>query len=145
MLQPIEIKARRLYLHMNQTEFAEKLKISRQYLSRLESGRERISQSFEKKYDKLFGTERLISTMYKRGIECPNCYITTPPKKLSGSKKDELDEVYQCPECNYIFTVGESWGLHYRPQLIRLALMGSNPARPTTRFNDLESVAGIGL
>jgi transcriptional regulator with XRE-family HTH domain len=114
MLDGLEIKTRRVFLKMKQDEFAQKLGISRQYLSRLESGRERVSENLEAKYNELFGTKRLVSITTGRGVECPRCHGTSPLEKLS-EPKDELNTVYHCADCGNYFTIGESWGLHYRP------------------------------
>ena len=114
MLEGLEIKARRVHLHMKQDEFAERLGISRQYLSRLESGRDRVSENLEAKYNELFGTRRLVSITSSRGVECPKCYGTSPLDKLNDPD-DELDTIYRCTYCGHYFTVGESWKLHYRP------------------------------
>ena len=114
MLDGLEIKTRRVFLKIGQDEFAQKLGISRQYLSRLETGRELASQSLETKYNELFGTKRLISITLSRGVECPKCYGTSP-LELLNDPKDELDKIYRCTGCGNYFTVGESWSLHYRP------------------------------
>lgn len=114
MLDALELVTRRTNEKLSQEDFAKMLGITRTYLSEIERGRKKISEALEKRYNRLY-PKRLVSITTRRGIECPQCHSIEAPKKLSDSKVDELDEVYQCVNCNYVFPVGESWKLHYRP------------------------------
>lgn len=111
MLRAEELKARRAVDKLSQEYLAKMLGITRTYLSEIENGRKKVSKALEARYDQLY-PKRLISITFSRGVECPKCY--GHPKKLTDSKKDELDEVYYCAKCDYYFTAGEAWNLHYR-------------------------------
>lgn len=113
MLDADELIARRLNEKLSQEDFARVLRISQSYLSEVESGRKKVSPALEIRYDGLY-PKRLVSFTTSRGVECPRCHGLSPLQKLS-EPKDELDTVYHCVDCDYYFSIGESWGLHYRP------------------------------
>jgi transcriptional regulator with XRE-family HTH domain len=113
MLRAEELKARRAVEKLSQDELASMLGITRTYLSEIENGRKKVSKALEERYDRIY-PKRLIDITWSRGVECPRCHTTTPPKKLS-EPKDKLDTVYYCPKCGYYFPLGEAWGYRYRP------------------------------
>ena len=113
MLDAIELTTRRFHEKLTQDDYAKKLGISQNYLSEIETGRKKASKALEKRYDRLY-PKRLVSITTGRGIECPRCYGTSP-LELLNDPIDELDKIYRCRDCDYYFTVGEAWGLHYRP------------------------------
>lgn len=112
MLDALELITRRTQEKLTQQDFARMLGISQNYLSELEGGHKRVSKALEAKYDRLYA-KRLVAITTGRGVECPRCHGTSPLEKLNDPK-DELDTVYRCADCGYYFTIGESWGLHYR-------------------------------
>jgi transcriptional regulator with XRE-family HTH domain len=112
VLDADELITRRLNEKLSQEDFARVLKISQSYLSEVESGRKKVSQALEARYDRLY-PKRLVNLTTGRGVECPRCYGLSPLAKLS-EPEDELDTVYHCADCDYYFTIGQAWGLHYR-------------------------------
>jgi transcriptional regulator with XRE-family HTH domain len=112
MLDAIELKSRRINEKLSQQDFAKILGISQNYLSEIESGHKKVAKVLEAKYDQLY-PKRLVSITTGRGVQCPECHETNLEKL--NDPEDELDTIYRCRNCGYYFTVGESWGLHYRP------------------------------
>jgi transcriptional regulator with XRE-family HTH domain len=112
VLDALELITRRTQEKLSQADFARMLGISQNYLSELESGHKQVGKALETKYNQLY-PKRLVSITFSRGVECPKCRESH--LEPLNDPDDELDKIYRCKDCSHIFTVGQAWGLHYRP------------------------------
>ena len=109
MIIPPELKARRLKLKRSQREFADRLGITQEHYNRLENGKLPISRKMERRYEELFGTQRLTAVSVRTGIACPNCN-SDDVEKLSEPAKPE-HTVWRCRNCGRYFSSVEAWNL----------------------------------
>jgi transcriptional regulator with XRE-family HTH domain len=113
MLTADEIRTRRKLEGLSQENMAAKLGISRQTLNRVENKRVPVSLLLEKRYNLIFGSDRLIDKPSSRRVVCPYC---NEPEKIDHVNIhrvafDEGDNVYQCMTCKRVFTQRESFRL----------------------------------
>ena len=111
MLTDVEVRARRSIEKLTQSEFARRWKISRQYLSEIESGKHRIvTKKLEAKWDEAFGKKRIVPRAdWEIAVICPYC-LSLPRETIFEDKKDLLNNVYRCRECDKTFTGRHAWG-----------------------------------
>jgi len=109
MISQLELKARRLKLRHSQREFGDMLGITQEHLNRLEKGRLPISRKIERRYEQLFGTQRLTAVHTEGGVACPNC-DSDDITKLSEPVKTEYT-VWRCRTCGRYFCSMEAWKL----------------------------------
>jgi transcriptional regulator with XRE-family HTH domain len=107
MLSDYELRARRAVERSTQEAFAKKLKISRQFLNRIESGKVlKLSKKLEARYNELYGGKRLISVDFYVPPPCINCGRDVPedkePKRVHMGETRDRD-VYLCPNCGEYF------------------------------------------
>jgi transcriptional regulator with XRE-family HTH domain len=112
MLTANEIRTRRKHERLTQENMAAKLGLSRQYLNKIENKKVPISPRLEKRYNLVFGTDRLIKTA-SRSVKCPYCNELEKIDHLNIHRIafDEGDNVYQCMTCQRVFTQRESFRL----------------------------------
>lgn len=92
---------------LSQKEFAKMLGISQEHLSRVETGKLQVSTKLEARYNKLFGTRRLIEARVTRGVDCPQC-AGIRLKRLNESE-NPLNTIWRCEDCGLHFTSREAW------------------------------------
>jgi len=107
VIDSLELKARRLNRKLSQREFAERLGITQEHYNRLENGKLPISRKLERRYEKLFGTRRLIEFRAERGVGCPFCG-EIDLKQLS-EPENRLNTIWHCRNCGRYFTTREAW------------------------------------
>ncbi len=110
MIDKLELKARRLNLNLSQLEFARVLGVSEEHYNRLEKGKIlKISKKLTRRYEQLYGTKRLISITWMRGVMCPFCKSELPPERLMQDERDPEGDYYRCHACGKRFTAREAW------------------------------------
>ena len=109
MISQLELRARRLRLKRSQREFADRLGITQEHYNRLEKGKFPISRKIERRYEELFGTQRLTAVSVERGVVCPNC-DSDDVEKLGEPVKPEYT-VWRCRSCGRYFSSAEAWNL----------------------------------
>ena len=109
MISQLELNARRVKLKRSQREFANMLGVTQEHYNRLEKGKLPISRKTERRYEELFGTQRLTRVSAKRGVVCPNCK-SGDIEKLSKPAKPEYT-VWRCQSCGRYFSSVEAWNL----------------------------------
>jgi len=109
MLTSAEIRARRAVENLNQRDFAEKLRISREKLIKIEREDIEPDEVVEAHYDALYGKQRLINITFERGADCPKC--GGAGSRIWRDERNPERDVYECADCDCVYRAREAWGI----------------------------------
>ena len=100
MISGLELEIRRKRLKYSQREFANMLAITQEHYNRLENGKLPITRKVERRYEDLFGKERLTAVSIGKDVICPKCNSDKVPVYESSHLPIRY---HKCSDCGHTF------------------------------------------